>query len=98
MEEPRADEIVVRLVSSGICHTDLTAMNPPGLPARPVPLPMVYGHEGAGVVEAIGPGVTSLQPGDYVVLSFDFCGKCDRCVAGLPNYCRQFVLRNFSGG
>lgn len=93
LAEPRADEVIVRVVSSGICHTDLSAMAGAGRSR----LPMVLGHEGAGVVERVGEGVTSLAPGDHVVLSFDFCGRCDRCRGGMPCYCREFRVRNFSG-
>lgn len=93
MADPRPDEIVVRIVSSGICHTDLSAMA--GGPRTRYP--MVLGHEGAGVVEAVGSAVSRLAAGDHVVLSFDYCGVCDRCRAGDPCYCREFVLRNFGG-
>ncbi|GIW08769.1 MAG: hypothetical protein KatS3mg060_3574 [Dehalococcoidia bacterium] len=61
-------------------------------------VPIVLGHEGAGVVEAVGAGVRTLAPGDHVVLTFDSCGLCDRCRAGSPSYCREFTVRNFSGG
>ncbi|MCS6800450.1 MAG: NAD(P)-dependent alcohol dehydrogenase [Chloroflexota bacterium] len=93
LDEPRDDEVVVRIVSSGICHTDLSAMAG-GVRSR---YPIVLGHEGAGIVERVGAGVRSLVPGDHVVLSFDYCGVCDRCRAGAPCYCREFTLRNFSG-
>lgn len=94
LADPRPDEVIIRLVSSGICHTDIAAMQ--GGPRTKYP--MVLGHEGAGVVEAIGSGVTRLAVGDHAVLSFDYCAVCDRCQSGLPSYCRQFVPRNFSGG
>src|SRR3954453_23615863 len=75
LDEPRAHEIVVRMVAAGICHTDLSVQA--GL--IPFPLPGVLGHEGAGIVEAIGAAVTSVVPGDKVVLSFSSCGECGNC-------------------
>ena len=65
------DEVLVRIVSAGICHTDSILRN-----AAAMLLPIIPGHEGAGVVEAVGAGVTSISPGDHVVLSFDSCGHC----------------------
>src|SRR5258708_32073035 len=63
---PRADEVRVRLVATGICHTDLVCRD-----AFPVPMPIVLGHEGAGVIESVGAGVKHLTVGDHVVLSFN---------------------------
>ena len=63
---PQGDEVLVRVVATGMCHTDLIVRDQ----YYPVPLPAVLGHEGAGVVEAVGPGVTSLEIGDHVVLSY----------------------------
>src|ERR671939_981450 len=71
LEEPRDDEVLVRVVGTGICHTDLLARD-----AAPWPLPAVLGHEGAGVVERVGERVTAVRPGDRVVLSFLSCGAC----------------------
>ncbi|SDL00833.1 aryl-alcohol dehydrogenase [Nocardioides sp. YR527] len=93
LEEPRAGEVRVRLVGSGVCHTDLIVRDQ----WYPVPLPAVLGHEGSGVVEAVGEGVTSLAPGDHVVLSFNSCGSCRTCTSGRPAYCDQFFAHNFSG-
>ncbi|GIE91330.1 NAD(P)-dependent alcohol dehydrogenase [Actinoplanes regularis] len=81
---PGADEILVRITAAGICHTDL-AMRRRWPAAR---LPMVFGHEGAGVVEAVGASVTTVAPGDQVCLSFRSCGECVQCRAGQPAYCR----------
>lgn len=89
---PRADEVRVRMVGTGICHTDLVCRD-----AFPVPLPIVLGHEGAGVVDAIGSGVTSLRPGDHVVLSFNACGGCHNCQHQAPAYCFNFMPLNFGG-
>ena len=71
LEEPRADEVLVRVVATGMCHTDLIVRDQ----WYPVPLPVVLGHEGAGVVERVGEGVSKVQPGDHVVLSFASCGN-----------------------
>ena len=93
LEAPRYDEVLVRIVGSGICHTDISAKQEDlGLP-----LPMVLGHEGSGVVEAVGAGVTHVAPGDHVVLSGDSCGICRKCHQGLPSYCDEFVERNLTG-
>jgi aryl-alcohol dehydrogenase len=64
LEEPRADEVVVRIAGVGICHTDLTVRDRPTAPR-----PAILGHEGVGVVERVGAGVSRVQPGDHVVLS-----------------------------
>ncbi|MDT7529118.1 aryl-alcohol dehydrogenase/geraniol dehydrogenase (NAD+) [Sphingopyxis italica] len=90
--EPRGAEVRVRIVGVGMCHTDLVARD-----GFPVPMPIVLGHEGAGVVESVGPEVTDLAPGDHVVLSFDSCAACPTCDEGLPAYCHQFLGKNFAG-
>lgn len=83
--EPGAGEVRVRIVASGICHSDLRVVC--GEWKRN--LPVVLGHEGAGVVDAVGPGVTGLVPGDHVVLSWTpFCGRCVNCVTGRPVLCQ----------
>src|SRR5712692_6234453 len=85
IEDPRAGEVLVRMVATGVCHTDLNAFSGP----RALKVPMVLGHEGAGVVEAVGPGVTTVAPGDHVVLAaVPRCGKCESCVLGQPQLCR----------
>lgn len=91
VEGPRSDELRVRLVATGICHTDLI-MAAGALRAQP---PVVLGHEGAGVVEAVGDAVTTHQVGDHVVLTFAHCGHCKPCSDGAPTYCREFMPRNF---
>ena len=72
LEEPRMGEILVRIVATGLCHTDLVVRDQ----VLPTPLPAVLGHEGAGIVEKVGPGVTSVAPGDSVVIGFASCGHC----------------------
>ncbi|MBP2325997.1 aryl-alcohol dehydrogenase [Kibdelosporangium banguiense] len=94
LAEPRADEVLVRMVAAGICHTDLTIASG-GLP---FPLPGVLGHEGAGVIEAVGAAVTRVQPGDHVLLSYTSCGRCENCHEGHPAYCETWVPANLIGG
>jgi aryl-alcohol dehydrogenase len=94
LSEPRDDEVLVRIVASGICHTDLAARDG-HLPLPPPP--SVFGHEGAGVVEKVGSGVTKVKPGDHVVLAWDFCGECIACKAEKYLYCMNFFLHNFHG-
>jgi aryl-alcohol dehydrogenase len=91
IEEPRAGEILVRIVASGICHTDI------GVNGRPGPRPFVLGHEGAGIVERVGAGVQHLKPGDRVVLSVNFCGECPSCKRNAHSYCYEVLPRNFGG-
>jgi aryl-alcohol dehydrogenase len=81
---PRADEVLVRIVATGMCHTDLHARDGyfPNLP-----FPIVCGHEGAGIVEEVGAAVSDLAPGDPVVISFPWCGDCEPCRADKPSYC-----------
>ncbi|NUU24500.1 MAG: NAD(P)-dependent alcohol dehydrogenase [Streptomycetaceae bacterium] len=93
LDDPRPGEVVVRIVSSGVCHTDLIVRDQ----WYPVPLPAVLGHEGAGVVTAVGDGVTYVRPGDHVVLTFNSCGGCRMCAQGRPAYCDQFFAHNFAG-
>jgi S-(hydroxymethyl)glutathione dehydrogenase/alcohol dehydrogenase len=84
LDAPGRGEVMVRLAACGVCHSDLSAVT--GTIA--LPLPLVLGHEGAGVVEAVGEGVSELAPGDPVVFSFIYmCGKCRFCVSGRPVLC-----------
>src|SRR3984885_5275013 len=94
LAEPRADGGLVRLVAAGICHTDISMRDHI---IYPVPPPVVLGHEGAGIVERIGAGVTRLAPGDPVILTSASCGHCPSCDSGLPIYCYEFNDRNFAG-
>ena len=94
LEEPRFDEVLVRLVATGICHTDISMRDHK---IYPVPHPVVLGHEGAGVVERVGAGVTKVQAGDHVILTSNSCGHCPSCVEGMPVYCYDFNAYNFSG-
>lgn len=90
---PRSDEVRVRVVAVGLCHTDLIVRDQ----YYPVPLPVVLGHEGAGVVESIGPEVKALKVGDPVVLSYGACGYCNACSSGHGAYCDDFYAHNFGG-
>ncbi len=83
MDEPRAGEVLVQMRAVGICHTDL-GMKATWSRRR---LPQVFGHEGAGVVAAVGPDVTGLQAGQTVSLTFRSCGRCGQCTSGHPAYC-----------
>jgi aryl-alcohol dehydrogenase len=93
LEAPRPDEVLVRVVATGLCHTDLVVRDQ----VYPVPLPIVLGHEGAGIVEAVGSAVTRVQPGDHVALSFLNCGRCRPCLDGSPASCSNFNDLNFAG-
>lgn len=90
---PRATEVLVRLRATGLCHTDLSVRE--GL--IPFPTPCVLGHEGAGVVEQIGPDVTVVAPGDHVVLTSPSCGQCPQCYGGHPALCNQGPQLRWSG-
>ncbi|MFD3588144.1 NAD(P)-dependent alcohol dehydrogenase [Streptomyces sp. NPDC058683] len=93
LQDPRPDEVLVRIVAAGICHTDLAVRDE----KLHTPLPAVLGHEGAGVVEAVGSDVTRVGAGDKVLLSFSSCGRCGACEHGHPGYCDTFIARNFAG-
>lgn len=90
LDAPRDDDVLVRIVACGICHTDLMA-------PRFLPRPLVLGHEGAGVVAAVGPRVRKVRPGDRVVLSFPSCGSCPRCLGAEPAYCAATQSLWYSG-
>jgi S-(hydroxymethyl)glutathione dehydrogenase/alcohol dehydrogenase len=92
LDEPEPGEVVVKLAACGVCHSDLHMISP----VFKNPLPVVLGHEGAGIVERVGSGVTSVAPGDHVVLTWiPSCGRCRYCASGRPALCnnRQGVER-----
>jgi aryl-alcohol dehydrogenase len=93
LADPQPHEVLVRFTAAGLCHTDLVA----AAGDLPTPLPAVLGHEGAGVVEAVGSAVRGLVPGDRVLASFSFCGHCANCLRGQPAYCPQHFPLNFGG-
>lgn len=81
--EPGRDEVLVRIMASWVCHTD--AITRAG--DMPMPFPAVLGHEGSGIVEAVGEGVTGVEVGDTVVIGWPWCGECRNCLDGQPRYC-----------
>src|SRR6266481_5476088 len=86
VEGPKRGEVLVRLGACGVCHSDLSAIT--GTIA--LPLPLVLGHEGAGVVEEVGEDVSEFARGDHVIFSFIYmCGKCRFCVSGRPVLCLE---------
>jgi alcohol dehydrogenase len=94
LAEPGPRELLVRVEAAGVCHSDLSVVDG----NRPRPLPMVLGHEAAGVVEAVGPGVPDVAAGDHVVLTFmPSCGACPDCVEGRPALCADAQRANGAG-
>ncbi|SDJ12626.1 NAD(P)-dependent alcohol dehydrogenase [Salimicrobium halophilum] len=93
LKEPKANEVLIKVVASGVCHTDAVARDQDA----PVPLPAVLGHEGSGIVEKVGEGVRSVEEGDHVVLSYSSCGQCENCLMGRPAYCHHMMELNFGG-
>src|SRR6266487_644674 len=85
LTDPRTDEALVRIVASGMCQTDLHGRDG----YYDTPYPAVYGHEGAGVVQAVGNSVTKFAPGDHVVISFPWCGVCPNCRRNMQSHCMK---------
>ncbi len=95
LDDPQDQEVMVRLVATGICHSDLLLMKG----EVPTQYPVVAGHEGAGVVEKVGRGVSSVKPGDHVVIPAIFsCGKCRPCIQGQPTLCVETLPAHLMGG
>jgi S-(hydroxymethyl)glutathione dehydrogenase / alcohol dehydrogenase len=94
IDQPRPREVLVRTVATGVCHSDLHIVD--GNSRLPYENPVVLGHEGAGIVEAVGDDVTAVSVGDHVVGCLSgFCGQCEQCLSGHPNLCQQgFVVRD----
>lgn len=90
---PRDGELLVEIKGVGLCHTDLLVRDQ----FISMKLPAVLGHEGAGIVKAVGAGVADIGVGDHVVLSFSSCGHCRRCDQDLPSYCQSFAALNYVG-
>ena len=90
LAEPRSNEVLVRVVATGVCHTDAVARDN-GI----VPYPIVLGHEGAGIVEQAGENVKAVGPGDHVVLSYSSCGHCENCLSAHPSTCEKMNDLNF---
>jgi aryl-alcohol dehydrogenase len=93
LDDPRPDEVLVEVMAAGICHTDLSARDQ----YLPVPLPAVLGHEGAGIVRAVGSAVTTTKVGDRVILSQAFCGTCVYCRTGDVTACEQSMALGLGG-
>lgn len=93
VEDPRPDEVLVRMVATGICATDAHVRQQ----LMPSPLPAILGHEGAGIVERVGSTVKHLKPGDHVVLSYHSCGQCKPCLSSHAAYCDKVWEANFAG-
>lgn len=93
LSTPKQGEILVKVVASGVCHTDKAAQ----YQHIPVPLPVVLGHEGAGIIEEVGEGVNEFKKGDRVVFSFGYCGACENCLNAKPFACERFNEINFGG-
>ena len=97
LDPPKAGEVKIKVGAAGVCRSDLHFMHGDAK----CPLPVVLGHEAAGTVEEVGEGVTSVAPGDRVVIAFvSTCGRCENCVIGRPNLCLtrgKFVMSQFDG-
>jgi aryl-alcohol dehydrogenase len=91
LDPPRSDEVLVRIVATGVCHTDIAVRH-----RTDSRVPSILGHEGAGIVERVGTNVRKVRPGDHVVLSFMSCGRCRQCQCGEPAYCEKLDHLNFS--
>ncbi len=92
LDSPKANEVLVEIKASGICHTDAA-----GRDFATTPYPVALGHEGAGIVKEVGSSVITVKPGDHVVLSFSYCGHCENCLTGHPANCIHLNELNFGG-
>lgn len=90
--DPRETDVLIRIVASGICRSDYGERN-----GNTVAFPNVLGHEGSGIVEKVGPGVTAVEPGDHVILSYGYCQDCQRCSEGHPSSCVKWFQINNTG-
>ena len=94
LEGPRDGEVLVRIGGGGLCHSDLSVING----NRPRPVPVALGHEGAGTVVEVGPGVRDIRPDDRIVFQFSAsCGRCGRCLEGRPNICELHAVARAKG-
>lgn len=94
LQEIQHDEVIVKVVASGICHSDEALR----VGDAPYPLPVVLGHEGAGIIEKIGASVKGFEVGDQVVMAYNSCGSCPSCRTGHPSSCVEWTVLNMSGG
>jgi aryl-alcohol dehydrogenase len=93
LDDLRHNEVRVRMVATGVCHTDAIVRDQ----VYPTPLPAVLGHEGAGIVEAVGDSVRTVKPGDHVLLAAAYCGHCSKCREGAMAYCENLFEADFGG-
>lgn len=93
LENPGPGEVLVRVVATGVCHTDLNTQSGD----MPLPLPGVLGHEGSGIVEVVGEGVTEIVPGDHVIMGWPYCGQCRNCLRGEHRYCLNIGAELLAG-
>lgn len=93
LDVPGPGEVLVKVVATGVCHTDLNARSGD----MPLPLPGVLGHEGSGIVEAVGEGVSSVAPGDHVIMGWPYCGDCRNCIRGQHRYCLNIGAELLAG-
>lgn len=94
LDDPQYQEVMVKMAATGVCHSDLHIIKGD----QPSPMPIVLGHEGAGIVEKVGPDVTTVQPGDHVVLPAIYtCGSCRYCVEGQPALCSEVLPAQLMG-
>jgi S-(hydroxymethyl)glutathione dehydrogenase/alcohol dehydrogenase len=94
LADPKQGEVRVKLSASGVCHSDLSIAR--GF--TPIPTPVIVGHEGAGVIDAVGAGVTSVKPGDRVILTWMYpCHRCRECSRGRPAHCEKALLTMLGG-
>ena len=94
LDDPGHGEVMVKIGAAGLCHSDLSVIDG----SRPRPTPMVLGHEAAGIVERLGPGVEDLKVGDHAVMLFvPSCGHCLRCAEGRPALCEPGAAANEGG-
>lgn len=92
LAEVQATDVLVKIVASGLCRSDYGERN-----GNSIEFPNVLGHEGSGIVERVGDAVTSVKPGDHVILSYAYCGECKHCSDGHPSSCEQWLVVNNSG-
>lgn len=83
LDEPRADEVLVKIIACGICHTDIM------MQADNSDLAFLLGHEGSGIIEKVGSNIASFSPGDTVLLSYTYCGHYQSCIANCPYQCES---------
>lgn len=93
LDDIRPNEARVRLIATGVCHTDAIVRDG----VYPTPLPAVLGHEGGGIVEQVGAAVRNVRPGDHVILSAAYCNYCVRCRSGHVAYCENLLAEDFGG-